>query len=154
MLRVAWWVGGRSPLFKVSVYILQAWETFQWFCRHNFLPGKSGLHFARMIFSSSTFCDTKPCLTETTYAHFVPIRSPAVMCPNADVYVYGLLLQACNYAVLVARCIIVGPRRMTTSLVVVDNLIFHQWSFSGPQEICLDNWMSLSLHAKSLPRKT
>jgi len=152
------WIGGKSPTWGACA-CLQAWETFQWFCWNKFLPSNMGLYFARTIV---VLVPPRFVMQNRAFFYWHELFS---ICPfscqlryqqwcvhNADSY---YMVFCCNYAVLVERCIIVGPGHMTTSPAVVDNLIFHQWRFPGPQEICVALMVKLnlqdSLHGKSLP---
>ena len=128
------WVGGKSPTWGACA-CLQDWEPSSDFVGINF------------YLVTRRYLDlVPPCFVTPNHVFFYWHKLFSI-CPfscqlrhqqwcvhNADSY---YIVFCCNYAVLVECCIIVGPGHMTTSPVVVDNLIFHQWSFPGSQEICV-----------------
>jgi len=128
---VGWWKVPHLRCLCLSTRL----RTFQWFCWNKFLPSNKAISRS----STSMFRDAEPCFF---YWHKLfsicpfscQLRHQQWCVHNADSY---YIVFCCNYAVLVECCIIVGPGHMTTSPVVVDNLIFHQWSFPGSQEICV-----------------
>ena len=134
---VGWWKVPHLRCLCLSTRL----RTFQWFCWNKFLPSNMGLYFARTIV---VLVPPRFVMQNRAFFYWHKLFS---ICPfscqlrhqqwcvhNADSY---YIVFCCNYAVLVECCIIVGPGHMTTSPVVVDNLIFHQWSFPGSQEICV-----------------